>query len=397
MALILDVARPYDRMIIAGVARFVRERRPWSLYVEEDPLEKIPDLRRWTGQGIIANFDDRHVADAIQTLDVPVVGVGGGYGWYEPDSTIPYVYTDNSAIGQLAAGHLLACGIRHLAYLGYPPTRVNGWSAERAQSFEASSRAAGRSCHVFTGHHATPRNWVDMQRELEAWLAGLPKPVGIMACNDVRARHALEACRTLGLRVPQDVALIGVDNDEMICELTDPPLSSVDQSARQIGYEAAAILERLMRARPGRQAGGRRASGGRIIVPPVGLVPRASTDTFASSDAAVVRVLHRLHEDPCHKPDVAGLAEGMGLSRAALEARFRGVVGRSIHEEFVRLRVARLREFIVGTDLPLKTVAARAGFRSVQYMTTFFHGHTGITPARLRTADGRPLDAELDT
>lgn len=394
VAVILDAARPYDRMIIAGVARFVRERRSWSLYVEEDPLAKIPDLRRWNGRGIIANFDDRHVSEAIRGLGVPVVGVGGGYGWYEAESAIPYVYTDNAVIGKLGAGHLLSCGFKQLAFLGYPPTRINGWSAERAQAFEASARRAGRLCNVFTGRHATPRDWADMQRDLAAWIAALPKPVGIMACNDVRARHALEACRTLGLQVPHDVAVIGVDNDEMICELTDPPLSSVDQAARRIGYEAAGILDRLMSGK--QPARGRRRAEGRIIVPPVGVVPRASTDTFASSDAAVVRTLNRLHENPFRKPDVGELAEQLGLSRPTLEARFRGVVGRSIHDEFVRLRVARLRELIVGTDMQLKMVARRAGFKSVQYMTTFFHGHTGITPAKLRMAEGRPLDAELD-
>jgi LacI family transcriptional regulator len=386
VAVILDAARPYDRLIIGGIARYVREHEPWSLYVEEDPLQRLPDLARWRGQGIIANFDDRRVARALRNLGVPRVGVGGGYGWYDVDSGIPYVYTDNHVIGRLGAEHLLACGFEHLAFYGYPKTPTSGWSEERAIAFTQACAAAGRECRVFSGRHGTARRWRELQRELTGWIAGLPKPVGLMACNDVRARHVLEACRSLGLRVPIDVAVLGVDNDEMICELTDPPLSSIDQSARRIGYEAAAMLARLMRRPP-------ELVDGRVVVPPIGVIGRASTDTMATREEAVVTVLVRLRDDPWRKPDVAALAAEACVSRSTLEQRFRAVVGRSIHEEFVRQRVVALRRLIAGTELPLKMIAVRARFPSVQYMTTFLQRHTGLTPARLRAIErGAPVD-----
>jgi len=390
VAVILDAARAYDRLIIGGVAKFARERTGWSLYVEEDPLEKLPDLARWHGHGIIANFDDRRIARAIRGLDIPVVGVGGGYGWYDPASGIPYIYTDNAAIGRLAAEHLLGCGFGTLAYCGTPKTATNGWSEERAAAFARACAAAGRPCHVFSGRHGHARRWADVQRELTAWLAPLPKPLGVMACNDLRARHVLEACRTLGLKVPHDVAVIGVDNDALVCELTDPPLSSVDQAARQIGYEAAAALDRLMApASPGR--GGRRPrrekSGPKLVVPPIGVVARASTDTMATADTAVVQALQALRRDPAVRPDVEGLAVASGLPRGTLEKRFKAAVGRSIHEEHVRLRLAATRRLITTSDLPLKAIAARLGFPSVQYMTTFVRRHVGATPARLRAIE----------
>jgi LacI family transcriptional regulator len=386
VAVILDAARPYDRLIIAGIAQYAREHVPWSLYVEEDPLQKLPDLARWHGQGIIANFDDRRVAKAIRGLSIPVVGVGGGYGWYEATSGIPYIYTDNEAIGRLGAEHLLACGFEGLAFYGYPRTTTSGWSEERAASFAAACQAAGRRCEVFSGRHATARRWEELQRELADWIAGLPKPVGIMTCNDVRARHVLEACRSLGLTVPRDVAVLGVDNDEMICGLTDPPLSSIDQAARRIGYEAAAALAALME--PGGKAG-RPGPPLQMVIPPIGVVARASTDTMATDDETVQLVLQRLRANPWERPDIAALAGEACVSRSTLEHRFRAVVGRSIHEEFVRLRVAGVRRLISETSLPLKAIAARTGFRSVQYMTTFLHRHTGLTPARLRTVERR--------
>ena len=388
VAVILDAARPYDRLIIGGVAEYVREgtrpdgRPRWSLYVEEDPLQKLPDLARWQGRGIIANFDDRRVARAIRGLGLPIVGVGGGYGWYEPDSGIPYIYTDNDAIGRLGAEHLLACGFAQLAFYGYPRTATSGWSEERAAAFAATCGRAGRPCAVFTGRHGTARRWEELQRELTGWIERLPKPVGLMACNDVRARHVLEACRTLGLRVPHDVAVLGVDNDEMICGLTDPPLSSVDQSARRIGYEAAVLLDRLMEASPADVPR-------RIVVPPSGVIARSSTDTMATTEEIVVRTLERLRENPWRKPDIDDLAAEACVSRSTLETRFKAVVGRSIHEEFVRLRLAGLRRLVVDTELPLKAIAVRTGFPSVQYMTTFLHRHTGLTPARLRMMERR--------
>lgn len=385
VAVILDAARPYDRLIIGGVAQYVREHDRWSLYVEEDPLQKLPDLARWQGQGIIANFDDRQVAQAIHGLSIPIVGVGGGYGWYRADSGIPYVFTDNASIGALGAEHLLSCGFEHLAFYGYPRTATNAWSEERASAFEAACRSvSGRDCQVFTGRQGSARRWGDLQAELTEWLAGLPKPVGIMACNDVRARHVLEACRTLGLKVPRDVAVLGVDNDEMICELTDPPLSSIDQAARRIGYEAAAILDQLIRRAAGHDAPPPRQ---RVVVPPIGVVARTSTDTMATDDEAVLHTLERLRADPWRRPDIAAIAHEACVSRSTLENRFKAAVGRSIHEEFVRLRLAGLRRLVTETDLPLKAIATRTGFRSVQYMTTFLHRHTGLTPARLRAVE----------
>jgi LacI family transcriptional regulator len=395
VAVILDAARPYDRLIIAGVAQFARERTHWSLYVEEDPLQKLPDLTAWHGQGIIANFDDRRVATAIRGLDIPVVGVGGGYGWHDAATGIPYIYTDNDVIGRLGAEHLLACGFETLAFCGYPRTTTSGWSEERAAAFAQACERAKRPCHTFAGRHGNARRWADLQDELARWLAPLPKPLGLMACNDVRARHVLEACRTLGLRVPHEVAVIGVDNDEMICELTDPPLSSIDQAARRIGYEAAATLDRLMqsaaesptaRGRAGKSSRGA-ADPQRIVVPPIGVVARASTDTLATSDPAVVETLHALRRAPSIKPAIESLAAAVGLSRASLESRFKTAVGRSIHEEHIRLRLTATRRLITGSDLPLKTVAARAGFPSVQYMTTFLRRHTGLTPARMRALE----------
>ena len=259
------------------------------------------------------------MAVAVRGLKVPVVGVGGGYGWYDPASRIPYFATDNETIARLAADHLLDRGFRRLAFYGYPRTQINRWSEERARAFQRRAREAGVSCSIYTGRHGTARQWTELQRGLTAWLGALEKPVGLMACNDVRARHVLEACRALCLRVPEDVALIGVDNDEMICDLTDPPLSSIEQGARRMGYQAAVLLDRLMAERR------RRAM--RFVVEPEGVIARRSTDILAIEDPDVAKAVRYIRENACRGILVGDVVKQVGVSRSTLKNRFKAATG----------------------------------------------------------------------
>jgi LacI family transcriptional regulator len=378
VALIVDAAKPYDRKIIGGVAQYMKERGNWSLYVEEDPLQKLPDLHDWRGHGIIANFDDRKVAAAVRGLKIPVVGVGGRYGWYDPSSHIPYFATDDDAIARLAAEHLIDRGFRRLAFYGYPRTRILRWSEDRGRAFQQMAGQAGIPCSIYTGHHETACKWMELQRGLMAWLRSLEKPVGLMACNDVRARHVLEACRTIGAKIPEDVALIGVDNDEMICDLTDPPLSSVEQGARRMGYEAAALLDRLM------TGSGRKPAQARFVVEPEGVVGRRSTDTLAIEDVDVAAAVRFIRRRACQRIQVDDVVRHVGVSRSTLKNRFKEVLGRSIHGEIQRVRLERARQLITDTDLPLKQIAIQAGFQYVQYLTRLFKNRIGQTPARFR-------------
>ncbi len=376
VALIVDAAKPYDRKIIGGIAQYVKERGGWSLYVEEDPLQKLPDLQSWRGHGIIANFDDRRVAAAVRGLKVPVVGVGGGKGWYDPATRIPYFASDDEAIARLAAKHLIERGFRRLAFYGYPRTRVIHWSEVRGQAFQQQAVEAGVPCSIYTGRQGTARRWTELQRGLIAWLRSLEKPVGLLACNDVRARHVLEACRALGARVPEDVAVIGVDNDEMICDLTDPPLSSVEQGARRMGYQAAELLDRLMR--------GRKSPHLRFVVEPEGVVARRSTDILAIENAEVATAVHFIREHACGRIQIEDVAARVGVSRSTLKNRFKAAMGHSIHAEIMHVRLERAKQLIAETDLPLKQIALQVGFQYVQYLTKLFHKRVGQTPAKFR-------------
>jgi LacI family transcriptional regulator len=376
VAVIIDSASCTDRKTLAGIAAYAKEGCNWSFYVEEDPRQKLPDFRSWRGDGILANFQDRKVAQAVRGLSVPVVEVGGGYGWYDPASKIPCFDTDHRAVARLAVNHLLDQGFRRLAYCGFPRTRHNRWSEERAAAFRRGAREAGCRCGVYVGRYETARKWQELQRGLMAWLQTLEMPVGVMACNDVRARHVLEACRSLGLRVPEDVAVIGVDNDEAMCELSDPPLSSVEQGMRRLGYQAAALLAQVMQ--------GKKAPQTRFVVAPEGVVARRSTDTLAVSNAEVVLAARFIREHACDGVSIAELAKMVGLSRSTIERRFKATMGRTIHAEIDRVRIERARTLLAETDLPLKQVAAQAGFKYIQYMTTRFRRSLDQTPREYR-------------
>ena len=376
-----NLTRPYDRGIIRGIAHYMHEVGNWSLYAEEDPIQKLPDLRHWDGDGLIVDFDDRKVATALREVCTPVVGIGGGYGWYDPASNIPYLVTDNATIGTLAAEHLLDCGLTQFAFCGFPRTRVNGWSAERAKAFRARIRRRGHSYSIYTGTQASARRWSDIQQGLVEWLKTLHCPLGLMACNDARARHVLEACRTLGLRVPDDVAVIGVDNDEIMCELTRPPLSSVEQGTFQMGYEAAALLDRLM--------AGRRPRRKEYLIPPAQLVARQSTDVLAVDDPDVATAIRFIRAHACEGIQLADVLEQVAVSCSTLEKRFRTLLGRTIHSEIQRVQIEQVKQLLDTTSLSIQQIMRRAGFNYVQYMTSLFHRMTGYTPAEYRTRNMR--------
>ena len=376
VALIMKSSQRYDRRIVRGVAARVHETGNWSLYVEEDPELRIPEMKDWHWDGIIADFDDRKTAETVSGLKIPIVGIGGGYGWYDDGSGIPYVSTDNRVIGTLGAEHLLDCGFTRFAFCGFPHTRINGWSIVRAQAFRQRIEEAGFSCSVFTGRKRTARQWGKLQSELSEWLVSLEKPIGMMTCNDIRARHVLEACRNLGIRVPDDVAVIGVDNDEVMCELTTPPLTSIEQGSRQIGYEAALLLERLM--------AGKKVPRLRTLLEPEDIVVRQSTDILAIEDDTVARAVAFIREHACDPIQISDVLKLVDISRSTLDKQFHATLGRTIHAEMQRVKIEQAKRLLTTTAIPVKHIAVRCGFGYLQYFTTVFRQHTGHTPAEYR-------------
>jgi LacI family transcriptional regulator len=237
---------------------------------------------------------------------------------------IPYVGTDNTAVARLAADHLLERGFLHFAYCGYSPTPVNGCSRKREDAFQEAIHQAGHSCAVHNVPDTASDTWERLCGELAQWLTSLPHPLGLMACNDSRALQILEACRMAGLRVPEDVAVVGVDNEEAVCPFTDPPLTSVDQGAQQTGYEAALLLDQWMDGEP--------VDAGKRSVSPVGIVARGSTEILAVDDDDVAVALRFIHEHACERIGLDDVSRAIVSTNATLRRRFKAVVGRTVHD-----------------------------------------------------------------
>jgi len=197
-----------------------------------------------------------------------------------------------------------------------------------------------------------------------------------MAANDKAARHVLEACQAGGIRVPEDIAVVGVDNDEMLCRLSTPPLSSVEQGAQRIGFQAATLLDRMMSGRGVRRR--------KHVIPPEGLVLRRSSDIIAVEDEDVAAALKLIQAQACDGIKVQDVARAAAVSRSQLDRRFKKLLGRTIHDEIRRIRIEQARRLLAETSLPLKQVALRCGFRTVQHLTELFHQFVGTTPAIYR-------------
>jgi glucosamine-6-phosphate deaminase len=379
VAIIADTSQAYDREIVAGAAQYVRETSDWELYFEEHARDRLPDFATWHGAGAIVAAGDAAIAPQIRAAGIPVVVVGGTPTDDDLRADIPRVTTDNSRIAALAAEHLLDRGLGSFGFYAPPATAGIAWPALRRRAFVERLAAAGRECAVLTATHSAS-NWSQLQEELTDWLTSQPRPLGVMACDDRHARHLLEACRTAGLRVPHDVAVIGVDDDELICELSTPPLTSIAQSTRRIGYEAARLLDRLMQP----TIPGEPTSPIHTVIPPLRVVTRGSTDTVAVDDPLIAWAVATIRERACRGLNAQELAKLAGVSRWMIERRFRSLIGHSIHDDIARLRLAEAERLVRTTQLPMREVAARSGFHSVSYLTTAFRRKIGTTPALLR-------------
>jgi len=373
VAVLIESSRAYGRGLIEGVARYSREQGNWVLYFEPRGLEAPPPwLRDWKGDGIIARLPLRSMARAVAAKGLPVVEL---FSTAEK-SGLPLVGGDNAAIARLALQHFWERGFRHFAYCG--PTPATKYITLRGEAFVRQAQAAGCAGAVFSvpSAHWAVADWEREEEQIAGWLQTLPRPVGVLACYDERGYQVLNACRRAGLRVPEEVAVLGVGNDPVLCEMCFPPLSSIDLDAPRIGYVAAAYLDRMMR--------GRRAPRTPISITPRGLIGRRSTDVLATDDPDLAEALAFIRAHACEGIGVSDVLRRFAISQRVLERKFRSFLGRTPKAELLRVQVARARVLLAESDLPLKEIARRCGFGSEKYFSDAFHRQGGIRPAAYR-------------
>jgi LacI family transcriptional regulator len=372
IAILITLEAGYSRDVMHGISRYIRTHTPRIVYGgPEQVFAAASDIAKWPGDGIIAHIATRAILEALRNIRIPVVNVSQGIA----NLGIPSVLPDNAVVGQLAAEHLLGRGFRHFAFCGL---RGRRFSAVRGQAFAETAEQAGFACARFDGDQPSsrPRQDDPCLAELAQWVRNLPKPVGIMACNDVRAWHITRVCADMGLHIPEEVALVGADNDALMCEMSNPPLSSVDVSAEQVGYQAAALLARLMDgAAPPRAP---------LLVPPRGVVVRRSSDILAIPDPLVAQAVRFIHDHVHQVIDVEDVVGTVPLSRRALERRFRTLLDQTIYQTITAARLDRAKQLLILSDAPTSAVAEQVGFSYVQQFNTIFKRATSLTPRAYR-------------
>ncbi len=382
VALLIETSKSYGRNLLHGISQYVREHDPWSLFFEPRDTFSAPPawLDTWKGDGIIARLSNMTIARAVLRTKIPVVNLSSAL----PHLDIPRVEASTRRLAQLAWHHFMEHGFRHFAFLGdeinYP-----SWTKRVGDDFVALVQGAGLPCDRFSLPRgaAAKLSWAAEQRELSRWIADLKKPVGVFAINDSRGQRLLDACRRTGVQVPEQVAVLGNENDELICTMASPPLSSLVPNAEKMGYEAAALLDRLMSGAAIR----RRV----LVLDSLGVAERQSTDVQAHEDATVASAMQFIRENACQGIRVKQVVAHVGVSRTNLERRFSAALGRTLHDEIVRVQLQIAMDLLAKTPLKTLAVAQKAGFRYAEYMGVVFRRELGVTPGEYRKRIGQHI------
>jgi LacI family transcriptional regulator len=373
--LLIPPGREFERGVLRGISEYAQIHGPWLFYEEpppylddEAPENRLAHMREWHADGIIAH---QSRAEEIRDLNLPTVFICSTHNL--PPTTYQ-LRNDNDAIGHLAANYLLSLGFKNLAYCGLHGME---WSAQRGESFSKTAAKAEVESHMYQPFTPRPGEaWYREQNHLGNWLASLPKPIGLFACNDDRARMITEICMLREIRVPDEISILGVDNDEHVCNRSHPPTSSIALATERGGYEAAALLARVMADKP--------VKSNFILTRPVRVVSRPSTDLIAIHDPHIVKAIRFIREKNNRIIQVHDVVTAAGVSRRILQDRFKQLLGRSVLAEIHQTRTQYICRMLADTDLSMAAIATAIGYDTDSHLSRFFVRNTGMTPTEYR-------------
>jgi len=376
--LLVETSVAFGRGLLRGITKYSRLHGPWVFYREALAMEKVlPRLKDWGASGMIIHETAKIKIGKVKAMAVPAIVCPHIEG---PISGVPSMIGDDDAIGRMGANYLLDAGFHNFAFCGFDSMF---WSQNRAKSF--NDRLADAGFKVFSYQQpksARGRLWENEQSVTANWLRSLPKPVGIMACNDTRGQHVTEACKIAGLRIPDEVAVLGVDNDQFVCDLCDPPLSSIAYNSERAGYEAAALLDELM-------AGKKKSANQRILIQATHIVPRQSTDILAVEDADVAKAVRFIRKHAKKAIQVNDVAEAIALPRNSLYKKFRKILGHSPNEEITRARVEQIARMLVETNMSISEIASTLEYSSTAHVARYFRRGKGMSLMAYRKRYGK--------
>ena len=380
IALLLESDMAFDRAIARGVGDYIRSHTGWIILM--DPMMEVTmeSLQHWHPDGIITSIHLPAINEIAKIKDIPVVGFGSYSEESEGHLDFPIVTSNQQEIGRMAARHFINNGMDHFAFCGGDESAP--WCLQRQQGFEEILQEHNYSCEVFQPDFSSPTSMPEAVRSLGTWLESLPKPCGVFVFFDGWARWVLDACVVQNLQVPQEISVIGVDNDRWLCELSQPRLSSIDANVRTAGYTAADILNGLLTGNP--------KPSPLTFIDPAKVEKRDSSSFMAFDDPEVAFAMRYIHEHACDPITPNDVLKVTGMSNSTAYRKFMKAIGRSIHNEIQRTQMDKVKELLTTTNLNVTSISRQAGFENIRYLTKVFRDATGLTPTEFRRANSTP-------
>jgi LacI family transcriptional regulator len=372
---IFDTSHASGRGILTGITKYARLQGPWVFYrnksqYNHDKKDILTHLKNWHADGIIANLSYTSEIMSLIKKGLPSVIFPVLKSQFKGYNTIS---ADNNAIGAMAAEYFLQRGFKNFGFCGFDLSCY--WSSERGESFKAAINQAGHQI-AFYSQPARIKVWSREQELLTEWILSLPKPAGIFACNDDRGHDLIEACKIARVRVPDDLSILGVDNDDLVCNMCRTPLSSISINTERAGYESAELLDKLMN--------GQKSKAQEIIIRPTHVVTRESSDILAIEDNDVAAAMRFIRDNASKAIHVSDVINTVPLSRRVLENRFRKAVGRSLNAQIRRIRVEQVAKMLVETDLSISQIARTLEFECVDHISRYFKKEKGLSLCSFR-------------
>ncbi len=370
--LFLDTSRGFGRGILKGISRYSALNGRWSFYHRQPSYLSsrkafdLSEFKSWKPDGIVCSVSQ---SESLLELGAPMICFDIG----DYDGELPCIVTDDAAAGELAAQHLLSIGHRDFAFCGFNSLK---WSIDRQNSFCRQIEEAGCTVNVYKGLRGNPP-WSREEKHIKRWIHSLPKPVGLFCGNDDRAASIAATCISLGFSMPEDISIIGADDDELVCEVVNPPLSSVRIASDQGGYEASALLEQIIK-------GEAKMEGQRLLSPAPGIHTRQSTDVLMVENAVVRKALQYIRKNVNQPVRVGDVVVAAGVCHRTLSDMFHAELGTSIGKHLTNARIDYISHLLVDTDMRVQEIAAAVGYEDDRHFSRYFKRSTWLTPQAYR-------------
>lgn len=377
LILLTDFSEEYAAQLLKGIAEYSKAHTPWVLckmplsYRDLHGIKGVVEWAvKWKADAIIGQFYPKEEVELFAANGIIAVA----QDFKTRFAQIPNITGDHFLSGEMGARYFIKKGFRNFAFYGF---RDVVWSQERAEGFRSELQKAGLEENFREYNNVDFTDlWYYESEPLTEWLQSLPRPVAMMTCDDNQGHHIAELCKNCGIRIPQDIALLGVDNDTTVCSLSDPPLSSINQAVEKAGYQTAAMIDAMMEERDNR--------GYDILVIPTHIITRNSTDIYATSDKYISVVLQYIHNNIDKRLTVAAISKLVPLSRRLLENKFKQATGFAVYNYIFNLRISKFAEMLLDSDAPIIEIAMDMGFSDYKNISRQFRKVKGCSPSEYR-------------